>query len=217
MESSPAQREERRRGAVVRPYRGVSAAERRDHRRARLVEAGRELFGTRGIASVGVGDVCAQADLTKRYFYESFPSIDELLEAVIEDALDYLTRRVVDSAAPGGAGTMRQTLEAFIGALVEDPRLLRLLVVETYSGALVGHRRRFIEQAVAFMLVSDHLKGDKARALASLEAAYAFVGATGEIMVAWLDGRIAVDQPGLIDLLVDLGGRLDGLQAPSAN
>ena len=40
--------------AVPRPYRGVSATDRRDRRRQRLIDAGLQLFGTRGIAAVGI-------------------------------------------------------------------------------------------------------------------------------------------------------------------
>ena len=58
--------------ALPRPYRGVSATDRRDQRRQRLIDAGLQLFGTRGIAAVGIVDVCAEAGLTKRYFYENF-------------------------------------------------------------------------------------------------------------------------------------------------
>jgi AcrR family transcriptional regulator len=63
---------------VTRPFRGVSASERQRNRRQRLVDAAFDLAGTHGAASLGVGDVCTAAGLTKRYFYESFGSIDDL-------------------------------------------------------------------------------------------------------------------------------------------
>ena len=44
-------------------FRGISAEQRRDDRRGRLVEAAYELVGTRGAAHLGVGDVCAAAGL----------------------------------------------------------------------------------------------------------------------------------------------------------
>ena len=42
-------------------YRGVSAAERRAERRERLLEAGLELFGTRGYADSSIRAISAQA------------------------------------------------------------------------------------------------------------------------------------------------------------
>src|SRR6185503_10298102 len=44
--------------APQRTYGGVSADERIAARRAKLLEAGLELFGTRGFATTGVKDVC---------------------------------------------------------------------------------------------------------------------------------------------------------------
>src|SRR4029077_5184552 len=55
-----------------RAYGGVSAEDRIAARRAKLLDAGLELFGTRGYATTGVKDVCREAGLTDRYFYESF-------------------------------------------------------------------------------------------------------------------------------------------------
>jgi len=82
--------------AAPRPYRGVSATDRRDQRRQRLIDAGLQLFGTRGVAAVGIVDVCGEAGLTKRYFYENFASIDALAEAVFE----HVTGNLVAVVAP---------------------------------------------------------------------------------------------------------------------
>ena len=61
--------------ALSRAYRGVSATDRRDQRRQRLIDAGLQLFGTRGIAAVGIVTSAPETGLTKRYFYENFASI----------------------------------------------------------------------------------------------------------------------------------------------
>ena len=78
-----------------RPYGGVSASERLAVRRQKLLDAGLELFGTRGIAATGVGDICDQAGLTKRYFYESFQTIDELAVAVFDQVTGRLAEQIV--------------------------------------------------------------------------------------------------------------------------
>ena len=67
---------------VVRPYRGISADERRASRRARLLDAALEEVGERGMAGTTMTAVCARAGLTERYFYESFADRDEMLRAV---------------------------------------------------------------------------------------------------------------------------------------
>src|SRR5687767_9668516 len=52
---------------VVRPYKGVSADERRALRREQLMEAGLDVLGSEGIAGLTMTEVCARAGLTERY------------------------------------------------------------------------------------------------------------------------------------------------------
>src|SRR5947209_20090513 len=93
-----------------RPYGGVSADDRRAERRRRLLDAGLELFGTKGIAATTIADVCEQAGLTKRYFYESFATIDELAGAVFGDVTARLAERVAAAIAAGGGVDPRPAL-----------------------------------------------------------------------------------------------------------
>src|SRR3979411_2195992 len=62
---------------VTRPYRGVSAQDRRTGRRAQLIEAALDLIGDEGLAATTMTAVCARAKLTERYFYEGFKDRDE--------------------------------------------------------------------------------------------------------------------------------------------
>src|SRR5918999_5057985 len=52
----------------ARVYAGMAAEERRARRRARLLEAGLELLGTKGAQATSVTAVCRLARLTPRYF-----------------------------------------------------------------------------------------------------------------------------------------------------
>lgn len=67
-----------------RAYRGVAAADRAAARRDQLIDAGLKVYGSRGYAQATVKEVCQQAGLTERYFYESFSNKEELLVAVYE-------------------------------------------------------------------------------------------------------------------------------------
>src|SRR3984957_3092702 len=113
--------------AVSRPYRGVSATDRRHQRRQRLIDAGLQLFGTRGIAAVGIVDVWAEAGLTKRYFYENFASIDALAEAVFEHVTGNLVATVAPAIEIGAGRDPRPALTFYKRALLTDPRVGRLL------------------------------------------------------------------------------------------
>ena len=61
-------------------------------RRARFIEAGIEVFGQQGLRGATVRGVCAAAGLTDRYFYESFPSLEALLQAVYQQLSDELAQ-----------------------------------------------------------------------------------------------------------------------------
>lgn len=196
-------------GQATRTYRGRSAEERTAERRKQLIEAGLELFGTHGVAATRVDDVCAAAGLTKRYFYESFASLEELLLAVVEDVLADLTLQVVPAIAAGGWRNPRPMLAACIGSMLADPRLVRLLVIETHTGALVQQRQQFIERAVDLWLESDPQRDPDPSFLQTQRLlAHAYAGAVGEVAVAWASGRINMSADEIIDHLERIFRRL---------
>src|SRR5689334_11890446 len=85
-----------------RTYGGVSALERIAARRQKLLDAGLALFGTQGFAATGVKDVCRQAGLTDRYFYESFANSEALFLAVFDRLTDELFGAVAASVGEAG-------------------------------------------------------------------------------------------------------------------
>ena len=74
----------------ARAYGGVSEEQRRAARRLRLLEAGLEIIGTQGYAAATLRAVCARAELTERYFYESFANREALLVGVHRWVVDQL-------------------------------------------------------------------------------------------------------------------------------
>ena len=119
--------------APRRAYGGVSADERIAARRAKLLDAGLELFGTRGYAATGVKDVCRQAGLTDRYFYESFAASQALFLAVFDALTDELFSSVAAAVieAPSDAESqLRSAIGVFVEALADDPRKPRVLFTE---------------------------------------------------------------------------------------
>src|SRR6202790_295928 len=118
------------------PFRGVSADDRRLDRRNRLVRAAFEIAGSEGAGALGVGRVCVAAGLTKRYFYESFASLAELQSAVVDHAIEVMSERVDPFRPTGPSGPPQRWLAAFVGALVDDQCLARVLLAETHGGAL---------------------------------------------------------------------------------
>lgn len=192
-----------------RSYAGRSASERVAERRARLVAAGLELFGSRGVVATRVDDVCAEAGLTKRYFYESFSSLEEMVEAVVDQAVSDLAAVIVPAVVAGGIRDPRPALDAFVSTILADRRLVRLLVVETHLGALTAKRQQLIELAVDLWLQSDpaitadprHLPGQRL-------LAHAMGGAVLEVCLAWANGRIDATPAEVVDHLVAMFDRV---------
>jgi AcrR family transcriptional regulator len=195
--------------AATRIYRGVPGDARRTDRRQRLLAAGLDLFGTKGIAGTTVDDVCAAAHLTKRYFYESFASLDELANAVAEHAIAELSAIMLPAIAASGWRNPRPALSAFMDALLADSRLVRLLVVETHVGSLAPRRQEFIERAVDLWLMTDPATSKDPQHLPSQRLlAHAMGGAAGEVALAWVNGRIDLRPEEITDHLVRIFERI---------
>jgi len=86
-----------------RQFKGLSLTERRQLRREKLIEAGIEAYGTHGFFSVTVKDICTEAKLTERYFYESFKKSEQLFQAIFIQLIDELQRNVTQAIMQASA------------------------------------------------------------------------------------------------------------------
>jgi AcrR family transcriptional regulator len=87
-----------------RVYGGISPEERIKQRRNKIILAGLEVFGEVGYRGASVRAICRQADLTDRYFYESFRNTEHLLSEIYIHYTGELTRRIlatVQGVRPG--------------------------------------------------------------------------------------------------------------------
>ena len=154
--------------------------------------------------------VCQAARLNPRYFYESFDDLDALVVALYDRMVGELGVEVVAAIAAAGDDPRAQT-RAAIGSIVsfvdDDRRRARLLYVEALGNEALNRRR--IETAHALVAgVEQHARarygpappGEKiGRVAASI-----LVGGTGELVVAWLDGHIAMGREQLVDDATEL-------------
>lgn len=121
---------------AARRYRGLDAGERTEERRRQFIAAGLECFGTQGYHAVTVRELCAQAQLTERYFYESFKDREALFAAVYAHLIDELRRGFMAAAGPlvpDLQAMARAGLEVFYRSLKKDPRVARMLMVEVLT------------------------------------------------------------------------------------
>lgn len=176
---------------VVRRYGGVSADERRAQRRRRLLDAGRELWGTQGAAEVTVRGVCSVAGLTARYFYEQFEHRDALLLAVADEVRDELAVTLVSASqeAPGGIGPkLEAALLAFFEVIAGDPRLHRILTSDPASApGLAQHHAAATARIVDLVVEHTRRLLDTVPQEAELRRGAVFaVGGVNALVESWL-------------------------------
>jgi AcrR family transcriptional regulator len=194
----------------ARTYGGVSGAERQAERRARLIEAGLELLGRDGWNATTVRAVCAEAGLTERYFYESFENRDRLLEAIFDRVAAEAAAAVLDAveAAPHDArAKSRAAVGAFVDLLSEDPRRARAMLIESVGSPVLERRRQETISNFAALLADQARLFYGSESLSASDAeltSLALVGALSELLVAWLDGRLAVPRERLVAHCVEL-------------
>jgi AcrR family transcriptional regulator len=203
----------------------VSAEQRIAARRQRLVEAGLQEFGTRGVLATGVKDICRRAGLTDRYFYESFRDSSALFTAVfdlVSERLFGLVAAALASAPGDPAAQARAVIETYVRALAGDPRLARVLFVEAPSAGPEVERharatmRRFARliEAGAEPYVPANVAPEALRF-----GAVSLVGAIERLMIEWQDGELGMEVEQIIDHLVEMllgAGRLVGIRRQSS-
>lgn len=209
---------------LVRPWRGVSPEERIAERRGQLLEAALEVFTSKGFHGSKVRDVCREAGLTERYFYESFSNKEHLLVTLGEQ----IVADLVAAASPGIAladtdlpAAVANTARAVVGSLTDDPRRARILFVEVVGvSAEIEDRRR-----IAIATLADVVRNGVAEAfgswvLASTELellSRALIGAAQELLIAYVRDELELDREALIEnfgyLFLQVGPAVEAMAA----
>ncbi|GAA1910651.1 TetR/AcrR family transcriptional regulator [Nocardioides marmoribigeumensis] len=192
-----------------RPYGGVSAVDRVAARRARLMDATLAIIGEHGVAAVTVDLICSEAQLGKRYFYESFADRDTLLVALADDL--YTDIRVAMEVAMPDTGGRRARSEAVVRMLLEvlgrDSRRARLYAESAGHPALGPRRAEAVEEFTGFVcsvvLPPPLLPGETETT--KYLACRLLVSGTTDIVVAWLSGEIRATPEEIVRAIVDTG------------
>lgn len=167
------------------------------------MDAGVELLGTGGVAAVTMRAVCRQAELSQKFFYESFTDTEDLLREVyrstMQRALD-----VMDAAGAGASGQAAKTrasVDAAAGLVREDPRVCRILFMEPVADLRL---RRFVRETIVAMI--SHIvgwaaepEGDPTEALMHYATVF---GAIIALFVEWTDGTFGDDRDAFVDHVI---------------
>ena len=195
---------------TTRPYRGVSADDRREQRRALLLETALDCLHDDGLAGISVRSVCARARLTPRYFYESFADLDELLSAAVSAVTDEVAARAVAAARRAPATTeaqVRVAIDAGYGVVAADRRkATAMLVAGAGHGPLRKHRQALVTNFAD--LIIDSISALNSLGLAERRRARAtalfVMGGSADVIDAVLAGRLRMSRTTLVDELTAL-------------
>lgn len=204
-----------------RTYGGETAADRAARRRRQLLDAGLEVFGTVGYSAATVRQLCREARVADRYFYEEFASTEDLLLAVYHECLDRLRDAVV-----AGVGSVegeipdiaRAGILAFLGVVRDDPRLARVVWFE-----VLGVSRR-VEQAylqrmgdfgdLVALLLAERLPAVARDDAQTTVVRLAAVGGVSHVVMTWVDAGFT---PGIDEVATGLQSLLRFIAAGLAD
>lgn len=185
---------------MSRPYRGQAAEARSAERRARLIQAGVDLVGTQGVTAMTMRAVCREAELSQKFFYESFTDTDELLHEVYRSTFEH-SRQAIEAAGDPAADLISRTRAGVAAAaqlVKDDPRICRILLVEPIADLRLRH---FVRDTVSAMsgLRAPTDQAD-ATATARVKMQYATVfGAIISLFIEWTEGNLGSDHDAFVD------------------
>ena len=125
----PPMKQEKRR------YSGQSFEDRQAERRDKLIHAAVQVAGRVGLDGASVAAICAEAGLTARYFYESFPTREAIFVEAYRAVQNELLHRITEGK---GQGDPKRALTGFYNAIRERQDLARVFLIdlEDHDGAM---------------------------------------------------------------------------------
>ena len=178
--------------AAGRTYGGQSSLEREAQRRASVLDAGLQLFGTQGFGPTSMTEVALHSQVAFRYVARLFADKESLLEAVFLHVQDQVLAAVVRSRQTAGPQLdlqIRAGLRAALTAYADDPRRVRVSCLEVVgvSQRLEALRRstseRFVEQLVQGL--DSAVQAGQAVPQNYALLGVGLVGAVGALLAEW--------------------------------
>lgn len=140
-----------------RRYGAKTTAERRAERRARLLDAAVEAFGTTGYRGTSIEQLCSAAGISTRNFYEEFRTREllliELHDQLNARALEAVVAAIAEIDPDDFPGRAHAGAHAYFRVMTADRRWTRIALVESVgvSPEAEAHRRAAIDRFAAVL------------------------------------------------------------------
>ncbi|WP_405134386.1 TetR/AcrR family transcriptional regulator [Nocardia sp. NBC_01388] len=176
---------------VRRRIRGLDADERSAQRRRQLLAAATELFARQSYSGTSIEQICQQAYVGTKAFYDHFDSKEACYTALLEQITAQIQQRVAETAADTEGhdwpGRLRALTTAFVHAIADDPRLAKVTFGEAggISPAVEAKRRSNRRWAAAF-LNQQWPHQDSLTDRQGLALCLATIGGMFELVADWL-------------------------------
>jgi AcrR family transcriptional regulator len=174
------------------------------------MDAALQLFSVREYDDVTVADVCAEAKVSKRYFYEHFADREDLLNALHRQQNDWLMGAVV-AAVPKDATTvdavLRPAMAALVRLLMEQPARGRVIYINAPRMEL---RRRGILRKDAQVIgrLVRRATGRPRDKVRFERLMLALTAGVTEVVIEWLSTGMSGKPDVLVDDLTDLAAAM---------
>ncbi|RJQ80765.1 TetR/AcrR family transcriptional regulator [Pseudonocardiaceae bacterium YIM PH 21723] len=178
---------------MKRPYGGVNADDRRAERRAKLLLAAMKLFADRGFQRTKITELCTEAGVSTRNFYEEFEKKEDVL-LVLHDTINatamHQIRARLSTVEDAGLETRIGVLVGvFVDSVTANPRAPRLVYVEAVgvNAELEAQHQQWVAKWARF--IQDEAQRGVDRGEATRRdyrlTAYAMVGAITGLLREW--------------------------------
>jgi AcrR family transcriptional regulator len=141
--------------------------------------------------------VCREAQLSQKFFYESFTDTDDLLREVYRTTF-YRARAVIDTAVAKATDRNSKTragVDAAAQLVKDDPRVCRILLVEPIADLDLRH---FVRDTIVAMIWTKTGTPTDDSTTAKMRYATAF-GAIISLFLEWTEGNLGDDRAAFVD------------------
>lgn len=198
----------------MRTYGGRTAQQRREERRRTLLDVGRELWCEQGWAAVTMRGVCARAELSDRYFYESFADREALLVAIAEDVRDetvgLLLGTGIDPQTDSQVLWLRRALEIIVDHVDQNPGSAQIFFGDHGGNELLESLHSNTIAAVVELFL-DFVRPRLLPGVTEPEVRIMLlvgIGGFVETIAARRAGNLVISRDELIEILVRMAHRL---------